>query len=156
MRTRPLALLRCYSMAMAAETQLLERPRWSITTGNTDPGDGSFNGAVGAFALNNNTIGFSNNAVGDSALFRNITGAANTAVGDLALENNDSNGDGMANFNTCCRRSGALVPMLTAIQTTLSAIYAPSEPTSTGLFNQAMGADALSSNTDWRFKHRHW
>ena len=32
MRTRPLALLPCYSMARAAETQLLERPQWSITT----------------------------------------------------------------------------------------------------------------------------
>ena len=52
------------------------------------------------FALNANTTGFSNNAVGDSALFRNITGAANTAVGDLALKNNDSSGNGKANFNT--------------------------------------------------------
>ena len=31
MRTRPLALLPCYSMMMAPETQLLERARWSIT-----------------------------------------------------------------------------------------------------------------------------
>ena len=56
---------------MAAETQLLERPRWSITQA-MPTGNGSFNGAVGAFALNNNTTGFSNNAMGDSALFRNI------------------------------------------------------------------------------------
>src|SRR5882672_171196 len=35
-------------------------------------GEGSFNGAFGAFALNSNDGGFSNNAVGDSALFRNI------------------------------------------------------------------------------------
>ena len=32
MRTRLLALLPCYSMGLAAETQLLERPPWSITT----------------------------------------------------------------------------------------------------------------------------
>jgi hypothetical protein len=62
-------------------------------------GNGSFNDAVGAFALNANTDGFSNNAMGDSALFRNIHGAANTAVGDLALENNDATGDGAANNN---------------------------------------------------------
>ena len=30
-RTRPLALLPCYSTLVAPETQLLERPRWSIT-----------------------------------------------------------------------------------------------------------------------------
>ena len=53
MRTRPLALLPCYSMLMAPETQLLERPRWSITKAMLD-GNGSFNGAVGAFALKNN------------------------------------------------------------------------------------------------------
>jgi len=62
-------------------------------------GQGSFNGALGAFALNNNESGFSNNAMGDSALFRNITAAANVAVGDLALENNDATGDGAANNN---------------------------------------------------------
>ena len=67
--------------------------------GDTD-GNGSFNDAVGAFALNSNTTGFSNNAVGDSALFRNELGSANTAVGDLALENNDATGNGDANFNT--------------------------------------------------------
>ena len=52
------------------------------TAGDAD-GNGSFNGAVGAFALNNNDTGFGNNAVGDSALFRNMSGAENTAVGDL-------------------------------------------------------------------------
>jgi uncharacterized coiled-coil protein SlyX len=62
-------------------------------------GQGSFNGAFGAFALNANEDGFSNNAMGDSALFRNIHAAANVAVGDLALENNDATGDGAANNN---------------------------------------------------------
>lgn len=62
-------------------------------------GQGSFNGAVGAFALNSNDHGFSNNAMGDSALFRNHQGAQNTAVGDLALENNDATDDGDANNN---------------------------------------------------------
>ena len=63
--------------------------------GDVDHQDGLFNDAVGAFALNANTTGFSNNAVGDSALFRNITGAQNTAVGDVALVNNDATGSGL-------------------------------------------------------------
>jgi hypothetical protein len=66
----------------------------------TQGGEGSFNGAFGAFALNANTLGFSNNAMGDSALFSNVLGAQNTAVGDLALEDNDSTGKGDANNNT--------------------------------------------------------
>ena len=98
MRIRPLALLPCYSIPLAAETQLLERPRCSIPQA-IPTATGSFNGAVGAFALNANETGFSNNAIGDSALFRNINGAANTAVGDLALEDNDATGNGEANFN---------------------------------------------------------
>ena len=66
-----------------------------------DPsGNGSFNDAVGAFALNGNETGFSNNAMGDSALEKNLTGAQNTAIGDLALTNNDATGSGDANFNT--------------------------------------------------------
>src|SRR5436190_982494 len=59
-----------------------------------------FNGAVGGFALFNNTDGFSNNAMGDSALFQNIHAAQNTAVGDLALANNDVSGNGDGNNNT--------------------------------------------------------
>ena len=62
-------------------------------------GNGSSNGAFGAFALNANTTGFSNNAVGDSALFSNVSAAANVAVGDLALEVNDSTGHSAANNN---------------------------------------------------------
>ena len=68
------------------------------TDGDMD-GQGSFDGAFGAFALNANVTGFSNNAVGDSALFRNQSAAANTAVGDLALENNDATNDGAGNNN---------------------------------------------------------
>ena len=68
-------------------------------TGDAD-GNGSFNDAVGAFALNGNTLGFSNNAMGDQALQLNTIAAQNTAVGDLALRNNDATGSGDANFNT--------------------------------------------------------
>ena len=82
-----------------------------------ETGMGSFNGAFGAFALNNNETGFSNNAVGDSALYRNINGAANTAVGDLALEVNDSSGSGAANNNTAVGAS-ALQGNLTGSENT--------------------------------------
>jgi len=71
-------------------------------------GMGSFNGAVGAFALNGNVTGFSNNAMGDSALFRNQSAAANTAVGDLALENNDATNDGAANNNVAVGASALI------------------------------------------------
>src|SRR6476620_3690088 len=70
-----------------------------LNNDGTQDGNGSFNGAVGAFALNSNVTGFSNNAMGDSALFRNQSAAANTAVGDLALENNDATDDGAGNNN---------------------------------------------------------
>ena len=94
----------------------MEGPRCSITTAPTT-GEGSFNGAVGAFALNNNENGFSNNAVGDSALFRNIAAAANTAVGDLALEVNDASGSGAANNNVAIGAS-TLVGNLTGSENT--------------------------------------
>ena len=66
----PLALLRCCSISLAVGTRRSEQTRWSLTR---QPGNGSFNGAFGAFALFNNIDGFSNNAFGDSALFRNIS-----------------------------------------------------------------------------------
>jgi uncharacterized coiled-coil protein SlyX len=87
---------------------------------NTDGdlgGMGSFNGAYGAFSLNQNTTGFSNNAVGDSALYRNMTAAQNTAVGDLALEVNDSSGSGAANNNVAVGAS-ALSNNLTGSENT--------------------------------------
>jgi hypothetical protein len=71
-----------------------------VNTVGDASGLGSFNGGLGAFALNANTTGFSNNAMGDSALEKNFTGAANTAIGDSALRNNDATGIGEANFNT--------------------------------------------------------
>jgi hypothetical protein len=70
--------------------------------------EGFYNGAFGAFALENNVSGFSNNAFGDSALFSNQIAAANTAVGDLALENNDATGDGDANNNVAVGASALI------------------------------------------------
>jgi hypothetical protein len=109
-------------------------------------GNGSFNSAVGAFALNANETGFGNNAVGDSALFRNINGASNTAVGDEALEDSDSNGAGKANFN-CAFGAQALQSNLNGDSN--NAVGASAlQANLTGLFNQAVGAFALSFNDD--------
>ncbi len=116
-----------------------------VNNAGTTTGEGSFNGAFGAFALNANETGFSNNAVGDSALFRNISGAANTAVGDLAMENNDSSGDGDANFN-CAFGAQALEANVNGDSNNAVGAAAMSSNLS-GLFNQAMGAFALSSNS---------
>jgi hypothetical protein len=108
-------------------------------------GNGSFNDAFGAFALNNNDTGFSNNAMGDSALFRNIAGAANTAVGDLAMEDSDSNGNGNANFN-CAFGAQALQGNLNGDSNNAIGVSSLAANVN-GLFNQAMGAFALSGNS---------
>jgi hypothetical protein len=79
-----------------------------VNNSGDSAGNGSFNDAVGAFALNGNETGFSNNAMGDSALEKNLTGAQNTAIGDLALTNNDATGSGVASFNTAVGASAML------------------------------------------------
>jgi len=105
-----------------------------------------FNGAFGAFSLFNNSTGFSNNAVGDSALFANLSGAANTAMGDLAMENNDSDGAGIANFNTGL---GAQALFANVDGDSNNAVgFNAIGGNTTGLFNQAMGVNALSGLTD--------
>jgi uncharacterized coiled-coil protein SlyX len=115
---------------------------------NTDgdaTGMGSFNDAVGAFALNQNTTGFSNNAVGDSALYRNMTAAANTAVGDLALEVNDSSGSGAANNNTAVGAS-ALQNNLTGSENT--AVGAGAGPNIDTGFNNTYLGDFVGTDAD--------
>ena len=114
-----------------------------FTTGDQE-GNGSFNCALGAFALNGNDSGFSNNAMGDSALFANVSGAANTAVGDLALENNDATGAGDANFNTGV---GAQALFGNVSGDSNNAVGSSALVANTdGLFNQAFGVQALASS----------
>src|SRR5262249_27779736 len=72
--------------------------------------------------------------------------AENTAIGDLALENNDSTGNGLANFNTAVG-AGALSANTDGDSNNAigaSALLA----NTTGLLNQALGFSALSSNVD--------
>jgi hypothetical protein len=108
-------------------------------------GMGSFNGAYGAFALNQNTTGFSNNAVGDSALYRNMTAAQNTAVGDLALEVNDSSGSGAANNNVAVGAS-ALSNNLTGSENTAVGTQA-GQNIDTGFNNTYLG-DFVGTDAD--------
>src|SRR6266513_1092421 len=106
----------------------------------------NFNGAFGAFALFNNSDGFSNNAVGDSALFENIHGAANTAVGDLALSNNDSTGSKLGNVNTAV--GGEALFNNTDGDSNNAVGFQAMDANTVGVQNNAMGVLALSSNDD--------
>jgi hypothetical protein len=116
----------------------------NLISGGTNDGDGSFNGAVGAFSLFNNIDGFSNNAMGDSALFSNQHGAENTAVGDRALQNNDSSGNGDANFNTAV---GAEALSSNGDGSSNNAIGVNAlGANSDGLLNEAIGQDALANS----------
>ncbi len=117
-----------------------------LHTNGDATGMGSFNGAVGAFALNNNETGFSNNAMGDSALFRNIAGAANTAVGDLALEVNDSSGSGTANNNTAVGASSLSLNLTGSENTVVGAGAGPNIDTG---FNNTYLGNFVGSDTNF-------
>ena len=117
----------------------------AFNTGDST-GFGSFNCAFGAFALYNNSDGFSDNAFGDSALFHNIHGLFNTAVGDLALEFNDETGSGQANYNTAVGAQ-ALAGNIDGDSNNAVGVAALRYNT-VGLFNEAMGVAALVSNDD--------
>src|SRR4030095_5984971 len=105
--------------------------------------EGSFNDAVGAFALNANTTGFSNNALGNSALLNNTTGAANTAVGDLTLVAGSGND---FSLNTA---AGAFALFESKAGSSTHAVGANALTSNDSVgFNNAMGVDALSDNVD--------
>ncbi|PYJ01126.1 MAG: hypothetical protein DMF00_05895 [Verrucomicrobia bacterium] len=106
----------------------------------------NFNDAFGAFALFNNSDGFSNNAVGDSALIENLHGAANTAVGDLALSNNDSTGSKLGNVNTAV--GGEALFNNTDGDSNNAVGFQAMDANTVGVQNNAMGVLALSSNAD--------
>jgi hypothetical protein len=142
----------------------------SVTTGsgNTAFGwrslfsdaDGSFNTAVGggALVLNNggsdtavgagalllNTTGVENTAVGTDALVFNTIASNNNAFGAFAMLNNDSSGNGLANFNNAHGRF-ALQANVDGTQNNAFGDEAMFSNTS-GNFNTAVGDDALFSN----------
>ncbi len=109
-----------------------------------NPGDSSFNNAVGANSLLLNTTGSSNNALGESALFNNVIGSANTAIGDVALANNDFGGAGLGNANTAVG-AGALFTNVDG-DSNNAVGFNSLGANSDGLFNNAMGFDAMADN----------
>jgi hypothetical protein len=122
----------------------------NLSSGATLAGDGSFNGAVGAFALLNNLDGFSNNAMGDSALRSNQHGVQNTAVGDLALNSNDSSGLGSGNINTAVGAEALFSNVDGDSNNAVGAAFTFGALGSnvSGNQNNAMGVDALGSSVD--------
>ena len=101
--------------------------------------EGQFNTAVGAGTLFNNTA-HRNTAIGGAAMFSNTVGTSNTAVGMLSLftnstgSNNTAVGDEALNFNTEGDANTAI-----GLRALLS--------NTTGTQNTANGGSALGSNT---------
>jgi uncharacterized coiled-coil protein SlyX len=122
---------------------------FSLTTGN-------FNTAVGAGALDLNTVD-NNTAVGAAALLFNTTGSENTALGVAALENNVDGSENNAvgafalfnnisgSFNNAHGRDALLNS--TGDQNNAMGDDAMFFNT-TGSFNTAIGDDALDANVD--------
>jgi trimeric autotransporter adhesin len=101
---------------------------------------GSKNTAVGADALQSNTIAVGNSAFGAYALSVNDVGGANTAVGTYALAANAS-----GNGNTAIGMY-ALQSNVMAVGNTATGVSALRSNT-TGMDNTASGAQALHNNT---------
>ena len=100
-----------------------------------------FNTAIGAFALFNTTNADFNTATGDNALLSNTTGSNNTANGASALQNN-TNGS-----NNTAMGSGALASNgFDGTGNTATGVNALFSNVSAG-FNTATGANALYHNT---------
>lgn len=98
------------------------------------------NVAIGAFALQNNTTGFSNTATGALALQENIAGHSNTALGAAALNVN--------NFGSHNTANGALALFNNLGGSHNTALgSAALRSNTTGNSNIAIGNDALNKNT---------
>ena len=103
-------------------------------------GTGIENTAIGAVALNANTIGNGNTAAGFNALFSNTTGQDNTAIGDKALYSNVS---GILNNAVGYHALYYNISGSHNIASGYQALYL----NTTGYDNVAIGVDALYSNT---------
>ena len=124
----------------------------------TQPNEGSYNSAMGSFALSSNTTGYENSAMGYSALKSNTTGFDNSAIGSSALYSNTtgyhnsaigysalySNTEGS---NNSAMGSFALYSNTAGYRNSAMGYYVLSSNT-TGSNNSAMGYYALSSNTE--------
>ncbi len=101
---------------------------------------GYYNSAFGAFALDKNTTGYDNVAVGIDALDHNTTGYNNTAVGFNALVFGNGNNDTATGYNSIGGNS------VTGVGNTADGGYTLYE-LSSGYNNTAVGYTALEANT---------
>ena len=104
----------------------------------TGTGLGSYNSAVGSYALFSDTDGWGNTAFGSDALYSNTTGDRNTAIGSEALVLNT------ASANTAVG-NGALNANVDGTQNTATGTQALAD-NSSGNFNTAFGCQALFAN----------
>ena len=104
----------------------------------TGTGLGSYNSAVGSYALFSDTDGWGNTAFGSDALYSNTTGDRNTAIGSEALVLNT------ASANTAVG-NGALNANIDGMQNTATGTQALAD-NSSGNFNTAFGCQALFAN----------
>jgi hypothetical protein len=117
----------------------------------------SFNTAIGAFALNLDSIGTQNTAVGYSAMENNFTGNQNTAVGHFALYSNvngfDNNAVGMfalvGNTNGVYNNAVGFQAMFTNTTGTRNNAFGNNAllNNTTGSYNSAFGRTTLAANT---------
>src|SRR5438552_575433 len=110
--------------------------------GNPDGGYSGLNTAEGSNALNGPApfTGIANTGVGSFTLLHSFFAGGNTAVGVIALLNNDSSGNGTANFNTAVG-VGALEANIDGGGNTAVGVGALSNNQENGL--TAVGVDAL-------------
>ena len=101
---------------------------------------GFLNTAIGAVALDSNTIGSYNTACGGSALGFNTTGCYSTATGAEALANNSTGSANTANG------SSALYKNTSGIDNTANG-YTALYKNTTGSYNSAYGEGAMYGNT---------
>ncbi len=117
----------------------------------------SYNTAVGAFALVENTFGYFNTAIGGEALQLNTGGLRNTAAGAFALQQNTTGNDNTASGNSALQANltgshntalGSYALQLNARADNNTATgYSALSVNDLGTDNTAIGSRALQSNT---------
>jgi hypothetical protein len=121
------------------------------------PNSGSFNTAIGGFALSSNTSGAENTVSGYNALGFNTTGSYNTSTGfDVLYSNITGNGNTAEGYRSLYLNSSGdyntavgydtLYNNTTGTQNN-AAGYATLHANTTGSYNNAMGVEALYENT---------
>ena len=132
----------CFAFSLQAQTC----QEGCLTNDNTVLGDdallhntGSFNTAIGSYALNRNATGSYNTATGYAALSSNTSGANNTATGFQALNTNNGTQNTANGVNALFANTTGSDNTATGFQ----ALYTKAS----GVSNTATGVSALLFNT---------